>query len=121
MDSDDERTAKRPRTSLTQLFNEVPARESIPNSCSEESSDDDEELLPLPINRGTAEKKMPSWMADRSSGRPAPAASNGLARPRPGMSKGLPSNVQTTPGYGGKIVYSVSTDKGAASFYCMQW
>jgi hypothetical protein len=122
MDSDDERTKKRQRTdTLTQLFEDDSPpprpRESIPNSCSEESSDE-EDLKPLPILRAGASngvKKMPSFMTDKSSGLPAPAAS----RPRPSVAK-TPS-VHINEGYGGRKEYSVVKDYKAATYYCVQW
>jgi hypothetical protein len=120
MDSDDERTKKRQRTeTLTQLFEDDSPprpRESIPNSCSEESSDE-EDLKPLPILRaaGNGVKKMPSFLIDKSSGLPAPAAS----RPRPPVAK-TPS-VHINEGYGGRKEYSVVKDYKAATYYCVQW
>jgi hypothetical protein len=120
MDRDDERTKKRQRTeTLTQLFEaDSPPRprESIPNSCSEESSDE-EDLKPLPILRAGAIngiKKMPSFMTDKSSGRPAPAASSAASRPKP-------PSVHVNEGYGGRKEYSVAKDYKAATYYCVQW
>ena len=125
MDSDDERTNKRQRTeTLTQLFEDDSPprpRESIPNSCSEESSDE-EDLKPLPILRAGASngvKKMPSFMTDKSSGFPAPAASSAASRPRPPVAK-TPS-VHVNEGYGGRKEYSVVKDYKAATYYCVQW
>jgi hypothetical protein len=125
MDSDEERTSKRQKTSLTQLFNDAsPPRESIPNSCSEESSDDEEDLKPLPIMRiggnGNGVKKMPSFMTDTGSGRPAPAASSAASKPRQPLPKKSPS-VQINEGYGGRKEYSVTKDDKEATFYCVQW
>jgi hypothetical protein len=125
MDSDDERTKKRQRTeTLTQLFDDDSPprpRESIPNSCSEESSDDEEDLKPLPIlklggNNGL--KKMPSFMTDKSSGLPAPAASSAASR-LPAVKKS--TSVLVNEGYGGRKEYSVAKDNKAATFYCVQW
>ena len=122
MDSDDERTSKRQRTeTLTQLFEDDSPprpRDSIPNSCSEESSDEEEELKPLPIMRAGGSngiKPMPSFMLDKGSGRPAPAAS----RPGPPVAK-TPS-VHVNEGYGGRKEYSVAKDYKAATYYCVQW
>jgi hypothetical protein len=125
MDSDDERASKRPRTSLTQLMapSPPPRDEVVPNSCSEDDeSDDDVPLIPLPIRRPAAVKPMPGWMTNNSSGRPAPAASTPVARPRPVMGKSTPNNnVQVTKGVGGRAVYSIATSNKGAKFYCVQW
>ena len=128
MDSDDERTKKRQRTeTLTQLFEDEDdsaprPRDSIPNSCSEESSDEEEELKPLPIMRAGGSngfKPMPSFMLDKSSGRPAPTASSATSRPGPPVAK-TPS-VHVNEGYGGRKEYSVAKDYKAATYYCVQW
>ena len=127
MDSDDERVSKRQKT-LTQLFEDdddddaLPPRESIPNSCSEESDDEDEVVQPLPIPRaiGNGEKKMPSWASGSTSGRPAPAASAAALRPNPPIARNTPS-VQVNTGYGGRKEYSVTSDDKPATFYCVQW
>jgi hypothetical protein len=120
MDSDDERERKRPRTSLTQLMGDAPAPDSVPNSCSEDSDSDDEPILkPLPLH-GDGPKTMPTWMSGQSSGR-VTAAPTATARPQVGLVKKMPSNVQTTQGYGGKTVYSVSSGSGTAKYYGVQW
>ena len=126
MDSDDERTKKRQRTeTLTQLFEDDSPprpRDSIPNSCSEESSDEEEELKPLPILRAggsSGAKPMSSFMMDKSSGRLTPSASSAASRPRPPVAK-TPS-VHVNEGYGGRKEYSVAKDHKAATYYCVQW
>lgn len=128
MDSDEERQAKRQKQTLTQMFDDdddlPPPKQSIPNSCSEESSDEEEDLKPLPISRagqnGNGIKKMPLFMTDKSSGLPAPAASNAGPRPRQPLFKKTPS-VLVNEGYGGRKEYSVAKDNKEATFYCVQW
>jgi len=65
---------------------------------------------------------MPGWMTDNSSGRPPPAASTPVPRPRPLVGKSMSNkNVQVTQGYGGRAVYSIATSKDDSKFYCVQW
>jgi hypothetical protein len=123
-DSDiDEVPRRRPETSFTQLMKDVPARESIPDSCSEGSdSDDDAILQPLPISRPSGEAKMPSWMAGISSGRnsPVPPAPT-TAKAKTVLAPKKMNHVQTTEGYGGRLVYAVTNESGPANYYCVQW
>lgn len=116
----------RPKTSLTQLMNAVPERDSIPDSCSEADSDEDDAVpLPLPLPRSGGDKKIPSWLLGSSSvslSTPisGPSKTSAAGRSTPGLARRDLSDVQTTPGYGGRVVYSLASNK-PASYYCVQW
>lgn len=122
-DSDDSGRRGRPKTSLTQLMNDVPARETILNSCSEDSdSDDDSMPQPLPITRPRAAGDLPSWMLGSSSGRNTPAlATMTSARPKPALTPKNTNHIQKTEGYGGRLVYAVTSEEGPSNYYCVQW
>ena len=133
-DSEDDtlvRSSKRPRTSLTQLFAEdVPQRDTIPNSCSEGESDDDDDVtpIPLPIPKAVGDKKIPSWLLGESISRSSSpvAGPSKLVPVKSAYRTPLPqkrpmANIQTTPGYGGRIVYTANQGDQKSNYYCVQW
>lgn len=95
--------------SLSHLIDEVPPTipQSVPDSCGEESSDDD--IQPKPLSGA---RIVPSSSRGPSSSKLGPRGSSGQLH-------GV--RVEQVVGRGGKLVYQAVRDEGAAKYFTVQW